>query len=80
MLKELPVGVIRRRDVIDNHVRIVLSNKGFEVHFAVADLMRERRHGDNPGSIEGASQEIDDIVAGIDHRCNTGFGTHSSLC
>src|SRR4051812_5539959 len=66
MLEERPVGVVRRRDVIDDHVRIVLPDERLEVDGAFADLAREHADGDDSCRLECAPDEIDEVWRGVE--------------
>jgi len=58
----LPIGIIRWRDVIDDDVRVVLTDEGVEIHSPVPNFMSESGERDDPGLFQRMTQKIDHVV------------------
>lgn len=65
VLEELQIGIIRRCDVIDDDIGVVLADERVEIHTTVADFVSESGERDYARLFQRTTQQIDHVCAGI---------------
>ncbi len=71
VLEELQIGIIRRCDVVDDDVGVVLADERVEIHTTIADFVSESGERDYARLFQRTTEQIDHVCAGIqdDRHC-----------
>ena len=65
VLEKLQIGIIRRCNVVDDDVGVVLTDERVEIHTTVADFVSESSERDYARLFQRTTQQIDHVCAGI---------------
>src|SRR4051812_39745641 len=68
MLKQVPVRLVRWRDVIDHDQRVMLLDELPEIDMPVAQLEGQRGHDHESRLLDRQPEHVDDVRRGVDDR------------